>query len=60
MIKKVCNMCGKDFSKLDEQESFGINYYVGYGSVFDLPSCKINPIKSYYADYIEGGDMYMD
>lgn len=36
MIKKICNMCGKEFDMWDEQESFGIyNYNVGYGSKYD-------------------------
>lgn len=34
--KTVCNMCGKDFDKCDEQEKFGMHYRVGYGSVHDF------------------------
>lgn len=32
----VCNVCGKRFNRLDEQENFGFNYHVGYGSKYDL------------------------
>ena len=30
-----CNMCGKDFNTYDEQEGFGFDYAIGYGSHFD-------------------------
>lgn len=35
MMKRVCNMCGKDFDEMDTQEDFGLHYHVGYGSGFD-------------------------
>lgn len=35
MTKRVCNMCGKDFDMMDNQEDFGFHYHVGYGSEFD-------------------------
>lgn len=31
----VCNVCGKAFDALDEQENFGFKYYVGFGSKYD-------------------------
>lgn len=34
--KRVCNVCGKVFDQLDEQENFGFDYHVGYGSRYDL------------------------
>ena len=34
--KLVCNVCGKVFDELDEQEDFGFDYHVGYGSKYDL------------------------
>lgn len=36
MIKKVCNMCGKEFDFWDEQENFHIHEQnIGYGSKYD-------------------------
>ncbi len=36
MVKRVCNMCGRDFDMWDTQEGFGFHYpSVGYGSGFD-------------------------
>lgn len=35
MLKRVCNVCGKDFDLWDTQEGFGFHYTVGYGSEFD-------------------------
>lgn len=35
MVKHICNMCGKDFDDWDEQESFHMDYHVGYGSKYD-------------------------
>jgi len=35
MVKRVCNMCGKDFDMWDRQENFGFHYHVGYGSAYD-------------------------
>lgn len=32
----VCNVCGKRFDEFDEQENFGFDYYVGWGSKYDL------------------------
>lgn len=33
--KTLCNLCGKEFDILDEQEDFGIHTRAGYGSKFD-------------------------
>ena len=38
--KQVCNVCGKVFDQLDEQENFGFDYHVGYGSRYDLTHLK--------------------
>lgn len=35
MKKTICNICGKEFDLWDEQESFGFQHHVGYGSKFD-------------------------
>ena len=35
MNKTICNICGKEFDLWDQQENFGLNYHVGYGSKFD-------------------------
>ena len=35
-MNRVCNMCGKPFDMWDDQENFGFDYYVGYGSKHDL------------------------
>ncbi len=35
MLKRVCNMCGKDFDEFDTQEDFSLRRHVGYGSGFD-------------------------
>ncbi len=35
MVKRICNMCGKEFDEWDTQEGFGIHASVGYGSGFD-------------------------
>ena len=35
MIIKQCNMCGKEFDEMDDQENFGFHYRAGYGSEFD-------------------------
>ena len=32
----ICNICGKPFDKFDEQENFGFDYHIGYGSKYDL------------------------
>lgn len=40
--KQVCNVCGKAFDELDEQENFGFEYYVGYGSKYDLSHLKVH------------------
>ena len=37
---RVCNVCGKVFDRLDEQENFGFDYHVGYGSRYDLTHLK--------------------
>ena len=36
MIKRICNMCGKDFGVPDIQNGFGIfTDKIGYGSKYD-------------------------
>lgn len=35
MIEHICNKCGKKFNVFDEQQNFGFNYFVGYGSKYD-------------------------
>lgn len=35
-LGNVCNVCGRKFNQLDEQENFGFDYHVGYGSKYDL------------------------
>ena len=35
MLKRVCNICGKEFDLWDRQEGFGFDYLVGYGSKYD-------------------------
>lgn len=36
-----CDLCGRDFDDLDEQENFGFHYnHIGYGSHYD--GCSIN------------------
>lgn len=40
MTKTVCNFCGNDFDEWDEQEGFGFDYHVGYGSGYDLMRVK--------------------
>lgn len=43
MIKRVCNICGKDFSFWDTQEGFGFHYpRVGYGSEFDGSTIELD------------------
>lgn len=36
MGQKICNLCGHPFDAWDEQENFGFDYLVGYGSKYDL------------------------
>ncbi len=38
--KHICNVCGKAFDEWDEQENFGFDYHVGYGSKYDLRHLK--------------------
>lgn len=35
-----CTMCGKTLDELDVQEHFGFDYYIGYGSRYDLEHVK--------------------
>lgn len=60
----VCNMCGAKLDFFDEQENYGFDYYVGYGSKHDMEhikarfccncfdkiidSCKISPVMGEY------------
>ena len=32
---KICDLCGKRFDDRDREESFGIDYWCGYGSKHD-------------------------
>ncbi|MBR3741714.1 MAG: hypothetical protein IKN04_14880 [Clostridia bacterium] len=41
-MNRVCNMCGKPFDMWDDQENFGFDYYVGYGSKHDLEHIRAN------------------
>jgi hypothetical protein len=38
----ICNVCGKTFDMSDEQEGFGFNYDVGYGSVHDGEKIRLD------------------
>lgn len=40
MKKTVCNMCGRDFNVLDEENAFHIRQEAGYPSKYD--GCSIN------------------
>lgn len=42
MVKRVCNMCGKDFDEWDTQENFGFQHHVGYGSEFDGSNIRMD------------------
>ena len=42
MLKRVCNVCGKDFDMWDEQEEFGLHYCVGYGSKYDGETINVD------------------
>ncbi len=42
MVKRVCNMCGRDFDEFDKQEQFGFHYNVGYGSKFDESAIQLD------------------
>lgn len=42
MSKTICTMCGKEFDMWDEQEGFGFNYHVGYGSKFDCSHVMVD------------------
>lgn len=65
----TCSMCGKTFDIWDEQEGFGLNYYPGYGSKYDLTHIKaqfccqcFDNLIDYIADHsktspVEGDDV---
>ena len=40
MTKTICNVCGKEFNMWDNQEGFGFDYRVGYGSKHDGENLK--------------------
>lgn len=43
MIKRVCNICEKEFDEFDTQEGFGFHYRsIGYGSGFDGSSIELD------------------
>lgn len=44
MYKTICNMCGKEFDRWDEDENFSFHSMIGHGSKygmfeFDLDLC---------------------
>lgn len=41
MSKRRCTVCGEPFDEFDEQEGFGFDYNVGYGSKYDLEHIKM-------------------
>lgn len=40
--KTLCNLCGKEFDKLDELEGFGVHTRFGYGSKFDGDNVELD------------------
>lgn len=42
MKKTICNLCGKNFDFLDEQENFSIYTRIGYGSKYDDEQLKLD------------------
>ena len=38
--RERCNLCGKPLDEWDVNENFGFEYYVGYGSKYDLDHVK--------------------
>lgn len=42
MKKTICNLCGKTFDFLDEQENFSIYTRIGYGSKYDGEQLKLD------------------
>lgn len=42
MIKRICNMCGKEMDVYDLQENFSLHSRIGYGSVFDEDKIDID------------------
>lgn len=36
MYKTICNMCGKEFDRWDEEENFSFHSMIGYGSKYDM------------------------
>lgn len=53
-MRKVCNMCGKRFDMLDEQENFGFDYHVGYGSRHDLEHIQIRFCCDCFDNLVDG------
>ena len=53
IVKTVCNICGKDFDKLDEAENFGLHYKVGYGSVHDGDEIDLDLCCSCFDEFID-------
>lgn len=48
-----CNRCGKAFDHLDDQEKFGFDYYVGYGSKHDCEHIRANFCCNCFDELIE-------
>ena len=60
MVRKVCNMCGRDMDEVDEYENFSIHMSLGYGTKYDgayleldlcchcmellIEECEISPV----------------
>ena len=40
--KTLCNICGKEFDMLDEQEELGLHTRFGYGTKFDGDSIDLD------------------
>ena len=53
MVKRICNMCGKDFDRLDERGNLGFHYKVGYGSVYDGEDINLDLCCDCFDELIE-------
>lgn len=38
--RQICSVCGKQYDQFDEWAGFGFDYFVGYGSRYDLHHLK--------------------
>jgi len=65
-ITKKCNLCGKDFTLLDDHFDMSLHEYAGYGSKFDgsivhidfCTGCFDNLVESCVISPIEEEDVY--